>query len=300
MLDVIVLGGGVAGLTAARRAAELGAKTALLTSQELGGMGASDGPVPVRALAHAARLVREARQLPKYGIAAIEPKVQYTKLLGRVREVVAQVHDALDARAGLQRLGAEVHSHAGVAWFVDPHTVETGSGLRLQGRCFIISVGGRPKPLPVPGGHLAVSHSAAWSLTDIPASIAVIGSGATGAQVASVFSAFGAKVWLLEIAPHILPTEDGEVAKAVASAFRENGVVVLVVLAGRWAVSQRPALPGLERPHFSGRSQPAAPGGRDRGRDGRSRLDTGRARAKRRAARGVPGPRAVTTERRPP
>jgi pyruvate/2-oxoglutarate dehydrogenase complex dihydrolipoamide dehydrogenase (E3) component len=227
MLDVIVLGGGVAGLTAARRAAELGAKTALLTSQELGGMGASDGPVPVRALAHAARLVREARQLPKYGIAAIEPKVQYTKLLGRVREVVAQVHDALDARAGLQRLGAEVHSHAGAAWFVDPHTVETGSGLRLQGRCFIICVGGRPKPLPVPGGHLAVSHSAAWSLTDIPASIAVIGSGATGAQVASVFSAFGAKVWLLEIAPHILPTEDGEVAKAVASAFRENGVVVV-------------------------------------------------------------------------
>ena len=72
-LDVLVLGAGPAGVVAAVRAARLGARTALVTRDALGGIAAHDGPVPVRTLAHAARLIREARQLPRYGITAGEP-----------------------------------------------------------------------------------------------------------------------------------------------------------------------------------------------------------------------------------
>src|SRR3954470_11586997 len=94
-VDVLVVGGGPAGgggggpagVVAAIRAARLGARTALVTRDELGGMAADDGPVPVRALAHAARLMREARQLPRYGISAGEPALDYRRLLARVREV---------------------------------------------------------------------------------------------------------------------------------------------------------------------------------------------------------------------
>jgi dihydrolipoamide dehydrogenase len=70
MTDIIVIGAGPAGVLAALRAAELGARTELVTSGEFGGMAANDGPVPVRALAYAARLIRDARQLPQYGITA--------------------------------------------------------------------------------------------------------------------------------------------------------------------------------------------------------------------------------------
>ncbi len=70
MLDVLVLGAGPAGVLAALRAADLGARTALVTQGEFGGMAANGGPVPVRTLAHAARLMREARQLGRYGIAS--------------------------------------------------------------------------------------------------------------------------------------------------------------------------------------------------------------------------------------
>src|SRR5882762_129368 len=97
MLDVIVIGAGPAGVVAALRAADLGAKTAMITRDEFGGMAANDGPVPVRTLAHAARLIREARQLSLYGISVREPVLDYSRLLARVRAVVndARAHSSL-------------------------------------------------------------------------------------------------------------------------------------------------------------------------------------------------------------
>jgi pyruvate/2-oxoglutarate dehydrogenase complex dihydrolipoamide dehydrogenase (E3) component len=81
---------GPAGVVAALRAADLGAKTALITGDEFGGMTANDGPVPVRKLAHAARLIREARQLGRYGVAVSEPVLD-PRLIARVRAVVDDV-----------------------------------------------------------------------------------------------------------------------------------------------------------------------------------------------------------------
>ena len=89
--DVVVVGAGPAGVAAALRAAHLGVTTALITRDEFGGMAANDGPVPVRTLARAARLIREAGQLPCYGIAGGEPSLDYQLLLARVREVTAAV-----------------------------------------------------------------------------------------------------------------------------------------------------------------------------------------------------------------
>ena len=83
MIDILVIGAGPAGVLAALRAADLGARTVLVTRAEFGGMAANDGPVPVRTLAHAARLIREARQLHQYGICVSEPVLDYSALLTR-------------------------------------------------------------------------------------------------------------------------------------------------------------------------------------------------------------------------
>src|SRR6187455_341349 len=131
MMDVLVIGAGPAGVLAALRAADLGARTVLVTRAEFGGMAANDGPVPVRTLAHAARLIREARQLGEYGISVSEPVLDYSRLLTRVREVVAETRVHSTFRPQIDALGVTVHERVGTARFVDPHTIECNCGLRL-------------------------------------------------------------------------------------------------------------------------------------------------------------------------
>ncbi len=226
MLDVLVIGAGPAGVLAALRAADLGAKTALITRDEFGGMAANDGPVPVRTLAHAARLIREARQLGLYGVAVSEPALDYSRLLARVHDVVNDVRAHSALRGQIDSLGAHVYEHAGAARFADPHTIETESGLRLQASKIIICTGGASRKLEVPGFELTSTHSDAWGLTSVPPSMLVIGGGATGAQVASIFNAFGSRVHLFQAGPRILPTEDEDVSIEVAAAFRGSGIAV--------------------------------------------------------------------------
>jgi pyruvate/2-oxoglutarate dehydrogenase complex dihydrolipoamide dehydrogenase (E3) component len=226
MIDTLVIGAGPAGVLAALRAADLGARTMLVTRAEFGGMAANDGPVPVRTLAHAARLIREARQLDQYGIGVSEPVLDYPRLLARVREVVkdARAHSSL--RQQIDSLGVTVHEHAGVARFADEHTIETQDGLRLEAEKVIICTGGVSRRLSVPGFELANTHSDAWHLTSVPPSMLVVGAGATGVQVASIFNAYGSRIQLFQTAPRILPSEDEDVSAAVSAAFRESGIVV--------------------------------------------------------------------------
>jgi pyruvate/2-oxoglutarate dehydrogenase complex dihydrolipoamide dehydrogenase (E3) component len=226
MTDVIVIGGGPAGMLAALSAADLGARSVLVTRGAFGGMAANDGPIPVRALSQAARLIRDARQLGQYGIAVSEPVLDYRRLLARVREVVHDVDAHIAARERIDALGVTIHEHAGSVRFADPHTVVTTAGLRLQAEKIIICTGGVSRRLPVPGFEFTSTHSDAWRLTAVPPSMLVIGGGDTGLQVASIFNAFGSQVQILETAPRILLHADDDVAAAVAAAFGASGIVV--------------------------------------------------------------------------
>ena len=224
--DVLIIGAGPAGLSAALRAAELGARTAVVTQHEVGGMAANDGPIPVRALAQAARLLREAQHLGRYGIDVSEPILDYPRLLARVREVVHDVREHSTPRKQLERLGVTIYENSGLTHFIDSNTVETGAGLRLQANKIILSAGGTSRQLPIPGFELTSTHSDAWALTAVPPSMIVVGAGATGVQVASIFQAFGTQVHLFQAGPRILPTEDEDVSAVVAATFRESGMIV--------------------------------------------------------------------------
>ena len=225
-VDVVVVGAGPAGVLAAQRAAELGAATVLVTRDRFGGMAAHDGPIPVRTLAHAAWLMREARSLARYGIAALPPAVDYRSLLARVREVVEEVSANSGLRGALEESGVTLHENAGNVAFETPHVLRSASGLRLRADRIVLCAGGLSRRLDVPGAELTLTHSAAWALTDVPPSMLVIGGGMTGLQVASIFQAFGSRVQLFQSGPRILGAEDEDVSRAVAAGLRAEGMMV--------------------------------------------------------------------------
>lgn len=224
--DVAILGSGPAGVTAAARASELGARTALITAGRFGGMAANDGPVPVRTLAHTARLLRDARQLGRYGITGFYPELDYGHVLTRVDKVVDEVRSSSFLLRQITDQGVGLYQNTGAARFIDAHQVHTESGLTVAADKFIICTGGTGKTLPIPGFELVSTHSDAWNLTTVPESMIVIGGGATGLQVASIFNAFGTWVTVFEAGARILPASDGDIAAAVAKGFRQSGVDV--------------------------------------------------------------------------
>src|SRR5262249_34227253 len=129
-------------------------------------------------------------------------------------------------REYVEGLGVTIYEQAGTVRFTDPHTIATESGLRLHADNIILCTGGTSRRLSVPGFEFTATHSDAWGLTAVPPSMLVIGGGATGVQVASIFNAFGSRVQLFQAAPRILPTEDEDVSAAVAAAFRESGITI--------------------------------------------------------------------------
>lgn len=225
--EIAVLGAGPAGVTAAARAATLGARTALITNGAFGGMAANEGPVPVRALAHIARLLRDARQLARYGIAGVEPRLDYAQALSRVQEVVNDVRSASFLLPQLTSEGVQLFENVGDTEFLDAHRVRTGSGEIFTADKFVVCTGGVSRALPISGFDLTGTHSDAWALAEVPDSMIVLGGGATGLQVASIFNAFGSRVQVFEAGPRILPSEDQDVAQMVAKGFRDLGVEII-------------------------------------------------------------------------
>jgi len=230
--DVVVIGGGPAGVTAALRARELGAKTALVERGRMGGTCTNDGCVPTRALAKAARLLRDADQYADYGIFGEAPTLNFEKLMARVQEIVYRVHEKKQLIKHLETAQVDVSTETGDARFEDPHTIVTERGLRISGKKFILCVGGHARRLGFPGAELALTHSDVWSLKRLPKTVAIVGAAATGCQLASIFADFGSRVWLFDVAPNILPAEDTDVSKAAAHAFQQRGINIITGIEG--------------------------------------------------------------------
>ena len=181
------------------------------------------GPFPYERCSCSA-LIREARQLGQYGVAVSEPVLDYARLLVRVREVVHDVRAHSSWREQIRGVGVSVHEHAGIARFVDPHTIETATRLRLRAEKFILCIGGVSRRLNVPGFEVTNTHSDAWSLTSVPESILVIGGGATRGA-----GGFGVQcVWLARAAfprgPRILPTDNEDIRRPSPSRFAAWGL----------------------------------------------------------------------------
>ena len=227
MVDVVVVGGGPAGVTAALRARELGAEVALVSRGELGGTCTNDGCVPTRVLAHAARLVREAGQYAQYGLVGEPPAVDFPRVLAAARETVARIHGKKQLARHLAQMGVRVVESPGGTRFADAHTLACADGMTLRGEKIILAAGGHARRLAFPGAEHALTHSDVWTMARLPRSIAIVGGAATGCQLASVFAAFGSRVTVLEVGPRLVGVEDEAVSQSITEAFVRRGVEVI-------------------------------------------------------------------------
>jgi dihydrolipoamide dehydrogenase len=227
MHDVIVVGGGPAGVTAALRARELGAQVALVEQGRLGGNCTNDG-APTRVLARAARLMRTAGHLGRYGLVGEPPKVDMSRMLARARQTVAKLHEKKQLAHHLEQAGVATHIGVGRAQFVDGHTIALQDGTRLAADKFILCAGGHARRISFPGSELALTQSDVWSLESLPGSIAIVGGAAAGCQLASIFAAFGSKVWVLERSDRLVQVEDRLLSKTVGQAFRQQGIELVL------------------------------------------------------------------------
>ena len=242
--DLIVIGGGPAGTTAALRASELGARVALVERDRPGGTCTDDGCAPTRVLAKAARLLRDMEQLPAYGLGAPagsgggQGSVDLAALLAATQRTVYELQEKKQLVGHLSGAGVTLIAGRGPVGFVDPHAVQAVGGDVLEADRFIIAAGGHARRLPFPGSELALTHSDVWEMRGLPSSLAIVGAAATGAQLASVFAAFGSTVTLLELAPRVVPGEDEDVSVALTAGFAANGIEVVTGIGGVDAITR--------------------------------------------------------------
>lgn len=221
--NLVVIGGGTAGIISALGTAGLGGKVALIERHLLGGDCLNYGCVPSKALIRAARAVQEVRRAETYGV-QISGKViaDFAAVMERMRRLRAKISHH-DSAQRFTKLGVDVY--LGDAKFVAPHAVEV-AGTRLDFRRCIIATGGRARPLEVPGAEEVgyLTNESIFSLTALPPRLVVIGGGPIGCELAQAFAAFGSQVTLLERGPRLLSRAEPDAASLVAAQLARDGV----------------------------------------------------------------------------
>jgi pyruvate/2-oxoglutarate dehydrogenase complex dihydrolipoamide dehydrogenase (E3) component len=223
--DVLVIGAGPAGTAAALRAAELGARVGVVEAARTGGTCVNTGCVPTRVLAKTARIMREMRTAGGYGIGVVDHGIDWPSTVKRVRATVDRVRAIKSEPSRFVEAGIELILE-GRARFADANTLVLDSGRRVTADTIMVAVGGHSRRLPIPGAEFATVPEHVLDLPTLPARVAVIGAGNTGAQLVTVFSSFGSEVTLLDLAPRILMPSDAAVSAEVAAAFVDQGVAV--------------------------------------------------------------------------
>jgi pyruvate/2-oxoglutarate dehydrogenase complex dihydrolipoamide dehydrogenase (E3) component len=221
--NLVVIGGGTAGLVAAAGAAGLGARVALVEKHLLGGDCLNVGCVPSKALLRAARAVVDVRDAEQHGVRVpAEVSVNFPAIMERMRRIRARL-SSNDSAARFRDLGVDVF--LGTARFLGSNSVDVG-GQTLRFRRAVIATGARASRPDVPGLTEAgyFTNETVFFLMHFPARLAVVGAGPLGCELAQAFARFGAEVCLIGRQPQVMPRDDPDAAQIVQAALERDRV----------------------------------------------------------------------------
>lgn len=221
--DLAVLGGGPGGYVAALRAAQLGARVALVEKEQLGGACLHRGCIPTKALLRSAEALLEARTAGEFGVVVEAAAADLGAMMAWKERTVARQAEELQKLIAWRK----IEVFAGEGRLTGPGSIRIGEE-GLSARRVIVATGSLPARLPIAGAELegVLTSDQILELRAMPASLVVIGAGVVGCEFASLFAALGARVTLLEILPRILPGIDEELARRYQQMLRGQGITV--------------------------------------------------------------------------
>ncbi len=220
--DCIVIGSGPGGYVAAIRAAQLGMKTAVVEKDRVGGRCLNYACIPAKAVLRTADVLSEVREADDFGIQVGEPEVDYAAVSARRDKVISTLTGGVSGlfkKNGIELIEGEGSlASAGV--------VSVGAQ-QLEAKAIVLATGSVKKPIP--GTEFAgrvIGTEEAWALDELPASMAVVGAGASGTEIASAYARLGVDVILLEALERVLPTEDADISKVAERGLKRQKIAV--------------------------------------------------------------------------
>ncbi len=228
LFDVIVIGGGPGGYTAAAKASSLGGKVALVERGALGGTCLNQGCIPTKTLLKSTEVLEIVKKAKDFGVDISQIEVSLEKMQGRKQTIIKRLNAGVEFLMKNNKI--QIFRGEGKITGTDEVTISNLSEqIVLKTRNIIIATGSQPAAIPglEPDGHWIMNSDHALRLSTIPTKLLIIGGGAIGVEFASIYQKLGAQVTLVEAMDRILPFSDGEVSNALKQLMTREKIVVL-------------------------------------------------------------------------
>jgi dihydrolipoamide dehydrogenase len=220
--DCLVIGSGPGGYVAAIRAAQLGMKTAVAERDKVGGRCLNYACIPAKAVLRAADILVEVREAGDYGIKVAEPEVDFAGVTARREKVVSTLTGGV---AGLLKKN-KIDVLEGEASLAGDGKVKVGDQT-IAAKTIVLATGSVKRPIPgAEFGGRVIGTEEAWALNELPGTMAVVGAGASGAEIASAYARLGVEVSLFEALDRVLPTEDADISKLAERGLKRQGIAI--------------------------------------------------------------------------
>ncbi len=220
--DCVVIGSGPGGYVAAIRAAQLGMKTAVIEKDKVGGRCLNYACIPAKAVLRVADVLSDIRDADEFGIKVAEPELDFAAVGARREKVVKTLTGGV---SGLfKKNNIEVIEGEGA--LAGPGVVKVGDQ-EIKAKTIVLATGSVKKPIPgAQFGGRVIGTEEAWALSELPKTLAVVGAGASGTEIASAYARMGSETLLLEALDRVLPTEDADISKLAERGFKKQGIKV--------------------------------------------------------------------------
>ena len=221
--DAVVIGSGPGGYVAAIRAAQLGMKTAVIESDRVGGRCLNYACIPAKAVLRVADVLTEIREAGEFGIKVGAPEIDYKGITARRLKVVSTLTGGV---AGLFKKN-KIDLIEGTGALVGGGKVSVNGSDEITAKTIVVATGSVKRSIP--GAQFSgrvIGTEEAWALDELPASLAVVGAGASGSEIASAYARLGSEVLLFEALERVLPTEDADISKVAERGFKKQGITV--------------------------------------------------------------------------